>query len=121
MVDSKTLSDDSESAIYELEDAVGVVQHHDGVSGTSMQHVANDYAMRLQSGIDHVSIVTAAKLRRIFFGDNATSDILADLSLCQRLNETSCSISQVIARCFFDLRRWQENSFLVTNSFLFFF
>jgi alpha-mannosidase len=28
--------------LYELEDALGIVQHHDGVSGTSKQHVAND-------------------------------------------------------------------------------
>jgi len=97
-MDTKKIFRDSESAIYELEDAVGVVQHHDGVSGTSMQHVANDYAKRLQSGIDHVSIVTAANLRRIFFGDNVTSDdVLGDLRLCQRLNETACSVSQVNA------------------------
>ncbi len=25
----------------------GIVQHHDGVSGTSKQHVADDYALRL--------------------------------------------------------------------------
>lgn len=30
-----------------LEEAVAVLQHHDGVSGTEQQHVANDYAARL--------------------------------------------------------------------------
>jgi hypothetical protein len=35
-----------------LERAMGVVQHHDGVSGTERQHVAYDYAKRLAIGID---------------------------------------------------------------------
>lgn len=30
-----------------LEEAMAVLQHHDGVSGTERQHVANDYALRL--------------------------------------------------------------------------
>ncbi len=31
---------------------MGVVQHHDGVSGTEKQEVAFDYAQRLAVGID---------------------------------------------------------------------
>jgi hypothetical protein len=84
----------SYGSFHELEDAVGVLQHHDGVSGTAKQHVANDYSKRLQSGIDQVIAGTTAKLRRLFLGNNA-SDYLPDLSLCQRLNETVCGISQV--------------------------
>lgn len=30
--------------------AMGVAQHHDAVSGTSKQHVADDYAKRLAIG-----------------------------------------------------------------------
>ncbi|XP_019622068.1 PREDICTED: lysosomal alpha-mannosidase-like [Branchiostoma belcheri] len=33
-----------------LREAMGVAQHHDAVSGTEKQHVANDYAMRLHAG-----------------------------------------------------------------------
>lgn len=36
--------------LYLLERAMGVTQHHDAVSGTSKQHVANDYALRLAKG-----------------------------------------------------------------------
>lgn len=36
--------------LYLLERAMGVTQHHDAVSGTSKQHVANDYARRLAGG-----------------------------------------------------------------------
>jgi hypothetical protein len=82
----------------ELEDAVGLIQHHDGVSGTAKQHVANDYSKRLQNGIDKVSTCTTTKLRRLFLGDNA-SHYLTDLRLCQRLNETVCDVSQVRISC----------------------
>ncbi|KAG0615017.1 hypothetical protein M758_5G008500 [Ceratodon purpureus] len=33
-----------------LEEAVAILQHHDGVSGTERQHVADDYATRLATG-----------------------------------------------------------------------
>jgi hypothetical protein len=36
--------------LYLFERAMGVTQHHDAVSGTSKQHVANDYARRLAGG-----------------------------------------------------------------------
>ena len=35
---------------------MGIVQHHDAVSGTEKQHVANDYAQRLSDGIDRVMV-----------------------------------------------------------------
>lgn len=33
-----------------LEAAVALMQHHDALPGTTKQHVANDYAMRLAAG-----------------------------------------------------------------------
>ncbi len=31
---------------------MGVIQHHDAISGTERQHVADDYIQRLSQGID---------------------------------------------------------------------
>ena len=84
----------SEDAMYRLEDAVAIIQHHDGVSGTSKQHVAYDYARRVQVGINGVATLTANTLRKLFLGRNA-SRFLSDLSYCQLLNETTCEVSQV--------------------------
>lgn len=39
-----------------LADALAIAQHHDGVTGTEKQHVANDYAKRLAIGYTEVSI-----------------------------------------------------------------
>ena len=36
--------------------AMGVVQHHDGVSGTEKQAVAFDYAERLANGINQCQV-----------------------------------------------------------------
>ena len=82
------------SALHTLEDASGVAQHHDGVSGTSKQHVADDYAARLHDGIHQVAACASRKLRRLFLGPNA-SQYWQDLRYCQLLNETKCDISQV--------------------------
>jgi hypothetical protein len=84
-----------EEPFHELEDAVGVIQHHDGVSGTSKQHVAYDYAQRVQQGINTVTPCTLRKLKRLFLGAQASDDYWTDLSLCQLLNETICKVSQV--------------------------
>jgi hypothetical protein len=35
---------------------MGVAQHHDAVSGTEKQHVADDYAQRLSDGIDRAMV-----------------------------------------------------------------
>jgi alpha-mannosidase len=40
-----------------LEEAMALLQHHDGVSGTEKQHVANDYAERLAVGSAEVSLI----------------------------------------------------------------
>jgi lysosomal alpha-mannosidase len=52
---SKVSSYVIQTFIY-LGEAMGIAQHHDAVSGTSKQHVADDYAQRLAEGIDSASV-----------------------------------------------------------------
>jgi hypothetical protein len=79
--------------MHELEDALGVLQHHDGVSGTSKQHVAYDYAKQLQAGINAVLPCTIRKLKRLLLGRDKEDKYLNDLAYCQLLNETRCDSS----------------------------
>lgn len=46
-----------------LREAMGVMQHHDAVSGTEKQNVANDYARLLSAGFDEGTLSTQAALK----------------------------------------------------------
>jgi lysosomal alpha-mannosidase len=47
-------------------EAMGLIQHHDAISGTERQHVADDYVQRLSEGID-AAIVSDKNRKMIFF------------------------------------------------------
>jgi hypothetical protein len=76
----------AQNAIRALEEGVAVAQHHDGVSGTSKQHVAYDYINKIQRGIDQSSeflstiVLNGLQSEHVYF--------------CQFLNETICEPSQ---------------------------
>lgn len=65
-----------------LERAIGLVQHHDGLSGTEKQAVSNDYALRLNDGI----IAAEKGLNEILFVIGAKEPyhfcLLANTSVC---------------------------------------
>jgi alpha-mannosidase len=50
-----------------LADALAIAQHHDAVSGTEKQHVANDYAKRLAIGYTEVILIYIYILFEIYF------------------------------------------------------
>ena len=62
-------SDDSKENIGDsfgtLERAMGVLQHHDAVSGTEKQHVAYDYAKRLSVGVEKVMKALTSGLKNL--------------------------------------------------------
>ena len=43
-------------ASIEMQDALGINQHHDAVTGTAKQAVADDYASRLFKGMERSNI-----------------------------------------------------------------
>lgn len=65
---------------------MGVAQHHDAVSGTSKQHVANDYAKRLTAGAD----VAFQTMGRILSGWTGAKGI----EFCPYLNISICPGSE---------------------------
>ena len=85
------------SPLYELDDAMGVVQHHDGVSGTSKQHVAYDYAKRIAGGMKKANAFVTNALRKLLL--NSADGMLENLTYCNMLiNETICTVSQEASR-----------------------
>lgn len=65
-----------------LQRAVGLVQHHDGLSGTEKQSVADDYSLRLNDGI----LEAQKEFNEVFFviGEKEKYEfcLLANTSIC---------------------------------------
>ncbi|KAH7644224.1 lysosomal alpha-mannosidase-like protein 2 [Dermatophagoides farinae] len=81
--------------ITNLREAMGILQHHDAVSGTEKQHVANDYARLL-----HKAIVECQQVISQSFGNIAKNLGLEfhsqpeQLQYCNELNISSCPITE---------------------------
>jgi len=78
---SAQLSSNSET----LWEAMSVAQHHDAVSGTSKQHVANDYAKRLSIGSETCKKVIDAVLSQL-----VAPSLEMKWYECQLLNQSEC-------------------------------
>ncbi|CAK9202875.1 unnamed protein product [Sphagnum troendelagicum] len=73
-----------------LEEAMALLQHHDGVSGTEKQHVANDYAERLAVGSAEVSLIAEHIPMKLFVCKRTDSWLLQ----CFLLNISYCPTSE---------------------------
>ncbi|CAG9760144.1 unnamed protein product [Ceutorhynchus assimilis] len=67
-----------------LREAMGVMQHHDAITGTEKQHVASDYARQLQRGMDECEIITNAAIRKLL-------EVNIELKTCPLLNVSQCT------------------------------
>ncbi|XP_056631266.1 lysosomal alpha-mannosidase-like [Diorhabda sublineata] len=72
-----------------LKEAMGVMQHHDAITGTEKQQVANDYVRRLSRGIEH-----AEKDFGTVLGNLLNLTININLESCLLTNISICSVSQ---------------------------
>ncbi|XP_073823589.1 lysosomal alpha-mannosidase-like [Musca autumnalis] len=71
-----------------LRQAMGIMQHHDAITGTEKQHVANDYARMLTRAINLAENNTREALRKL---TNLTS---GEFVSCLQLNLSICEFSQ---------------------------
>ncbi|CAM4610488.1 unnamed protein product [Lepidochelys kempii] len=70
-----------------LRRAMAVAQHHDAVSGTEKQHVANDYAKRLAAGWDACQVLVSNALASI-------SGNKENFIYCNYLNISVCPLTE---------------------------
>ena len=92
---SDSYKDIRDGALYPLEDAVSIAQHHDAVAGTAKQHVADDYSKKLANGLDIASRSAISQLKRLMLIMDEEGSHLENLSYCPLLNETICDITTV--------------------------
>ena len=62
-------------------------QHHEGITGTSRQHVANDYAKKLYKGRESCFESSKEEISKLF-------DINQDFATCDYLNVTICDLTE---------------------------
>nr|XP_057921276.1 lysosomal alpha-mannosidase isoform X2 [Doryrhamphus excisus] len=72
---------------HTLRRAMAVAQHHDAVSGTEKQHVANDYSRRLANGWQHCQVLVSNSLAVL-------SGSTAERIYCNNLNISLCSLTE---------------------------
>ncbi|KAK7350740.1 hypothetical protein VNO77_09651 [Canavalia gladiata] len=80
-----------------LADALAIAQHHDAVSGTEKQHVADDYAKRLSIGYTEAEKVVAASLACLTEGATKIGCRSPQIKFqqCPLLNISYCPASEV--------------------------
>ncbi|KAJ4433199.1 hypothetical protein ANN_15456 [Periplaneta americana] len=84
------LGQQGESALDSLREAMGVMQHHDAVTGTEKQHVAQDYARLLSSAMEEAREAAEVALNNLL-SDGSTK---VEVHNCLELNVSKCDVSE---------------------------
>lgn len=105
-----TLGSDLAEEEFTLKQAMGILQHHDAVSGTEKQHVANDYALYLAEGI-----AACEKVVNAAYGSwLKKSEPVPEQSFCPLLNisvcETTASSNRFVVTLYNPIARPVNNS-----------
>nr|CAD7429117.1 unnamed protein product [Timema monikensis] len=88
-----------------LREAMGIVQHHDAITGTEKLAVAKDYAKLLSSAMQACGELSQQAINKLLISDNATVDQKSrtvEFKSCPLLNISRCELSET------------EDDFLVT-------
>ncbi|XP_069699537.1 lysosomal alpha-mannosidase-like [Periplaneta americana] len=81
----------AESSIDSLREAMGVMQHHDAVTGTELLHVAKDYSRLLTDAFEDARGSAKNSLNQLIAGD-ATNNV--EVFNCLELNVSSCDLTE---------------------------
>jgi lysosomal alpha-mannosidase len=86
------LNENFDQEISYLREAMGILQHHDAVSGTEKQHVANNYALKLSKGIEKCKEVLNKGFETLL--PKPESKVSVNQLFCDSLNISSCAITE---------------------------
>ncbi|KAL3227486.1 hypothetical protein MRX96_004190 [Rhipicephalus microplus] len=108
LLDQAEFEDDGEQAVVtsrgaegatarvtQLGEAVATLQHHDGITGTSTDDVAHDYALMLYKGIKECELVIASGLVSMMNpGVPSSMDVAKQMGFCHLLNQSTCPFTE---------------------------
>ncbi|CAG5074046.1 Similar to MAN2B1: Lysosomal alpha-mannosidase (Macaca fascicularis) [Cotesia congregata] len=80
------------SGLIHFKEAMGVMQHHDAVTGTEKQHVAEDYARLLYSSFNYGTKIVSKAISRMLKINPQAPD--AEFHSCFLLNISSCVFTE---------------------------
>ena len=77
-------------------DSLGIYQHHDGITGTAKQHVADDYALRMYNSITKMNNPAYTKAIQDVYLLHKTQISSGQWLWCERQNGTylDCPVNQ---------------------------
>ncbi|XP_053673280.1 lysosomal alpha-mannosidase-like [Anopheles nili] len=80
-----------ESHLTVLRNVMGVMQHHDAITGTEKQHVADDYARMLYDAFEACSAVTRSALNQLA---GERDSLKLEWAYCKQANVSSCPMTE---------------------------
>ncbi|CAH0730858.1 unnamed protein product, partial [Brenthis ino] len=86
------LPEHNKFVLNELKSAMGVMQHHDAVTGTEKQHVADDYVRMLDAAVENSLLIARQAFSKLSQGD-ALKPAIFSYDRCS-FNESSCPTSE---------------------------
>lgn len=90
-----------DKAINKLTAAVGLINHHDAVTGTSKQHVADDYKKILSAALAQAEEVLSYAVGKTYQAENMkelvnSNNPLPTFTVCRNVNESVCDATQAL-------------------------
>ena len=73
---------------------MGVMQHHDAITGTEKQHVAEDYHRAIDASIKACEENTKSALKQLVKGSDSTLQFDFQFTSCLNLNISSCEVPE---------------------------
>ncbi|XP_031630105.1 lysosomal alpha-mannosidase-like [Contarinia nasturtii] len=87
-----------EANLDNLREVMGIMQHHDAVTGTEKQHVADDYARLLHIGFEKCDENIQESLNQLSIDDEKSkfkdANIRLEYERCDNLNISSCYVTE---------------------------
>uniref|UniRef100_A0A6E8WBV9 Alpha-mannosidase n=1 Tax=Anopheles coluzzii TaxID=1518534 RepID=A0A6E8WBV9_ANOCL len=80
-----------ESHLTALREVMGVMQHHDAITGTEKQHVADDYARMLYKAFEACSANTRSALNQL---TGERDSFKFDWGYCKQANVSACAMTE---------------------------
>lgn len=83
--------------VDQLRRFMGVMQHHDAVTGTEKQHVSDDYVMRLSGSMEGCRGILRAVADNYYFGATSSKQ-QTQFQSCLHLNVSVCQLTASVAK-----------------------